>query len=110
MYVRATSSRFSRGRLTPAIRAKSPSPLSLSLLVPWIGADDQHLAVPLDHAAAVTHRLDGRSNFHLRTLRQPRQSSATPRRSIVADAAQESPSVSTSGPLSVTATVCSKWA
>src|SRR5919109_3051425 len=109
MYVSATSSRFSRGRLTPAIRANF-SLLALSLLVPRVAADDQHLAVPLDHAAAVTHRLDGRSNFHLRTLRQPRQSSATPRRSIVADAAQESPSVSTSGPLSVTATVCSKWA
>src|ERR671919_2987902 len=83
MYVSATSRRFSRGRLTPAIRAKF-SLLALSLLVARVRADDQHLALPLDHAAAVTHRFDGRSDFHGRTLRQPRLSSATPRRCIVA--------------------------
>src|SRR5512134_2704499 len=33
--------------------------LALPLLVPRVRADDQHAAVPLDHAAAVTHRLDG---------------------------------------------------
>jgi hypothetical protein len=32
--------------------------LALPLLVPWIGADDQHSTVPLDHAAAVAHRFD----------------------------------------------------
>src|SRR5919201_6183906 len=38
--------------------------LALSLLVPRVRADDQHLAVPLDHAAAVAHRFDGSSDFH----------------------------------------------
>jgi hypothetical protein len=32
---------------------------ALSLLVPGVRANDQHLAVPLDHAAAVTHWFDG---------------------------------------------------
>src|ERR671935_477330 len=69
MYVSATSSRFSRGRLTPAIRANF-SLLALSLLVPRVRADDQHLAVPLDHAAAVAHRFDGSSDFHRRAVHQ----------------------------------------
>ena len=39
--------------------------LSLPLLVPRVGADDHGRAVPLDHAAALTHGLDGRTDFHL---------------------------------------------
>src|SRR5204862_1043492 len=38
--------------------------LALSLLVPRIRANDQHLAVPLDHAATVTHGFNGSSDFH----------------------------------------------
>jgi hypothetical protein len=41
--------------LTPAIRAIR---LPLSLLVTRVGANDEHAAVPLDHAAALAHRLD----------------------------------------------------
>jgi len=36
---------------------------ALPLLVPGIGADDHGRAVPLDHAAALAHGLDGRANF-----------------------------------------------
>src|SRR5687767_7503336 len=68
MYVSATSRRFSRGRFTPAIRAKLFS-LPLALLVPRIRADDQNTTVPLDHAAAVAHRLDGRTHFHQKRTR-----------------------------------------
>src|SRR3712207_8189536 len=82
MYVRPISSRFSRGRFTPAIRAKFPL-LALALLVARVRADDQHAAVPLDHAAAVAHRLDGRSDLH-RTTRRPRRSGGEPRGVIVA--------------------------
>src|SRR5580765_6820513 len=39
--------------------------LALALLVPWIRADDHRLAVPLDDAAPLTHRLDRGSYFHL---------------------------------------------
>src|SRR3954467_13773912 len=39
--------------------------LTLPLLVPWVGADDHGRAVPLDHAAALAHGLDGRAYFHL---------------------------------------------
>src|SRR5437660_12434173 len=77
MYVSAISRRFSRGRLTPAILAIR---LPLPLLVPRIRADDHDGAVPLDHAAPLAHRLDGRSYFHARrssTLSiQPRSGSA----------------------------------
>jgi hypothetical protein len=38
--------------------------LALPLLVTGVRADDEHAAVPLDHAAALTHRLDGRAYFH----------------------------------------------
>jgi hypothetical protein len=38
---------------------------ALPLLVPWVGADDHGAPVPLDHAAALTHGLDGRTDFHL---------------------------------------------
>jgi hypothetical protein len=37
---------------------------ALPLLVPWVGADDHGRAVPLDHAAALAHGLDGRTYFH----------------------------------------------
>src|SRR3954453_16009938 len=43
------------------MRAKA---LSLPLLVPGVGADHHGAPVPLDHAAALTHWLDGRANFH----------------------------------------------
>jgi hypothetical protein len=45
-------------------RGLPKSSLALSLLVSRVRADDQHLAVPLDHAAAVTHGFDGSSDFH----------------------------------------------
>ena len=38
--------------------------LALPLLVAGVRADDQGAAVPLDHAAALAHGLDGRSDFH----------------------------------------------
>jgi hypothetical protein len=38
---------------------------ALPLLVPRIAADDHGRAVPLDHAAALAHGLDGRTDFHL---------------------------------------------
>jgi hypothetical protein len=38
---------------------------ALPLLVPWIGADDHGRTVPLDHAAALAHGLDGWTDFHL---------------------------------------------
>jgi hypothetical protein len=37
---------------------------ALPLLVPRVGADDHGRAVPLDHAAALAHGLDGRTDFH----------------------------------------------
>jgi hypothetical protein len=37
---------------------------ALPLLVPRVGADDHGRAVPLDHAAALTHGLDGWTDFH----------------------------------------------
>jgi hypothetical protein len=37
---------------------------ALPLLVSRVGADDHGRAVPLDHAAALTHGLDGGANFH----------------------------------------------
>jgi hypothetical protein len=38
--------------------------LPLPLLVAWIAADDHGRAVALDHAAALAHGLDGRTDFH----------------------------------------------
>src|SRR6059058_1569928 len=63
MYVRPISSRFWFGRLTPAMRANLFS-LSLALLVARVGANDHGAPIPLDHAAALAHGLDGRSDFH----------------------------------------------
>jgi hypothetical protein len=37
---------------------------ALPLLVPRVGADDHGRAVPLDHAAALAHGLDGWTDFH----------------------------------------------
>jgi hypothetical protein len=37
---------------------------ALPLLVPRVAADDHGRAVPLDHAAALAHGLDGRTYFH----------------------------------------------
>src|SRR3954449_9184750 len=39
--------------------------LPLPLLVTRVGADDHGRTVPLDHAAAFAHGLDGRTDFHL---------------------------------------------
>src|SRR5215475_4176474 len=62
MYVSPISSRFWFGRFTPAMRATQ---LPLPLLVTRIAADDHGRAVPLDHATAFAHGLDGRTDFHL---------------------------------------------
>src|SRR5215211_2760226 len=59
------SSRLSRGRSTPAIRAMPLSLLALPLLVPGVGADDHHDAPPPDDPAPVAHLLHGRPDLHL---------------------------------------------
>src|SRR5438552_13945371 len=68
MYVSPISSRFWFGRFTPAIRAKSLLYAvlfsTLALLVARVGADDHGAPMPLDHAAALAHGLDGRADFH----------------------------------------------
>src|SRR5512143_2132526 len=61
MYVRATSTRFSRGMSTPAMRAIASA---LPLLVLGVGADHHHGAVAPDDLAVVATRLDGRSDLH----------------------------------------------
>src|SRR5918992_3703782 len=63
MYVRATSTRFSRGMSTPAIRAMPLLPLPL--LVLGNDADDHDDARALDHLAALATRLDRWRNLHL---------------------------------------------
>src|SRR6266516_2030722 len=80
------SSRLSRGRSTPAIRATVPSLLTcsgplrearsrgptleasstLSLLVSWVRADDEDAPTPTDHAALVADPLHRRTDFHRR--------------------------------------------
>src|SRR5664279_6608699 len=60
MYVRATSTRFSRGMSTPEIRAIRSA---LPLLVLWIGADDHHGPVAADHLAVVATGLHRGSDF-----------------------------------------------
>src|SRR5687767_122314 len=106
MYVRPTSSRFSRGRFTPAMRAT----LSLPLLVSGVRADDEDPAAALDHAAAVTHRFDGRSDFHeepwMALARANNAPAATGHRSKLPTGVR----VRIRGPASATATVCSKCA
>ena len=42
--------------------------LALPLLVAGVRADHEHDAAPADDPAALTHRLYGRSNFHLESL------------------------------------------
>src|SRR6185437_8555194 len=71
-----------RGRLADAVDVRQPDlepllireidsgdachwGLPLPLLVTRIRADDHGRAVPLDHAAALAHGLDGRTDFHL---------------------------------------------
>jgi hypothetical protein len=72
---------LARGRLADPVDVRQPDlePLlvgkvdsgdsgdgsALPLLVPRVGADDHGRAVPLDHAAALAHGLDGRTDFHL---------------------------------------------
>src|SRR5512132_32479 len=61
MYVSETSTRFSRGMSTPAIRATGLLPLPL--LVLRVGADDHHGPVAANHFAVVAAGLDGGSDF-----------------------------------------------
>jgi hypothetical protein len=61
MYVSAVSTRFSRGRSTPAIRAI----LSLPLLVLGIAlADDPDHPAPADHLAVLADGSDARTYLH----------------------------------------------
>src|SRR5450631_199427 len=62
MYVRPISERLLSGRLTPAIRATTESPLTL--LVTLVLADHQHHPVAADDLALLAHRLDRRSYLH----------------------------------------------
>src|SRR5664280_2166348 len=62
MYVRPISERLLSGRLTPAIRATTESPLTL--LVTLVLADHQNDAVAADDLALLAHRLDRRSYLH----------------------------------------------
>src|SRR5437899_667341 len=67
MYVNATSTRFSRGRSTPAIRAM---PLPLPLLVARVRADDHHDAAATDHLALLAHLADARTYLHRSSVSQ----------------------------------------
>src|SRR5450759_1013542 len=60
MYVRATSTRFSRGMSMPAIRAIRSA---LPLLVLWIGANDHPGPVAADHLAVVATGLHRGADF-----------------------------------------------
>src|ERR1700730_16037749 len=62
MYVRPISERLLSGRLTPAMRAISRSPLAL--LVALVLADDEHRAVAADDLAFLAHRPDRWSYLH----------------------------------------------
>src|SRR5438552_2564455 len=59
------STRLSRGRSTPEIRATVP-PLALPLLVTRVRADDQNLPAPADDPATVAHLLHRWTNLHPR--------------------------------------------
>src|SRR5512133_1343590 len=77
MYVSAISTRFSRGRSTPAMRAillsEPARALALALLVAGVGrADDPHGALALDDLALLAHLLDRRADLHDRRLRNLR--------------------------------------
>src|SRR5277367_3581008 len=63
MYVRPISTRFVRGRSTPAIRAIK-SPLPLPLLVLLIRTDHPHDAAAADDLAFVANLLDRCPDFH----------------------------------------------
>src|SRR3954447_16743719 len=63
MYVRPISTRFSRGRLMPAMRAIRLL-LALPLLVTRVRADDHDGAGPTDRPALLAHRLDARPDLH----------------------------------------------
>src|SRR5688572_22218454 len=65
MYCKPISSRLSRGRSTPEIRATCRL-LALPLFVPRVRADDEHAAATPDHPALVAHLLDRRPNLHPR--------------------------------------------
>src|SRR6188508_2975204 len=105
--------------------------LTLPLLVAGVRADDHGSAVPLDHAAALAHRLHGRSDLHryetaiLPQFDRGLESGTThgvrntvleiePRHSggcaVKAHRSKTGVAVRIRGPASVTATVCSKWA
>src|SRR6478609_4206411 len=104
--------------LTPAIRAIRPLPLTL--LVTGIRADHQHVAVPADHAALFTHRLDAGTDLHSSLLGRCRvgqpwaRAGAYPRPGK-RELYHPEPTVRagwrdvrTRGPLAVIATVCSQ--
>src|SRR6187200_422368 len=87
MYVRAISTRFSRGMSMPAIRAIASA---LPLLVLGVFANDHHGAMAPDDLAVVAPRLDGCSDLHrvprlLQTVRDPTPSEVV-RRQLNADA------------------------
>src|SRR3954471_1657895 len=87
--------------------------LALALLVTWIRADDHGPAVPLDHAAPLTHRLYGRSDLHLSNtslLHRKRARNNRPARTRHGSKLGSSFLVRILEPFSVTATVCSKCA
>src|SRR5437016_13852221 len=65
MYRSAISSRLSRGRSTPAIRAMFRAPLlPLPLLVPRVGTDHEDPSAPADDPAAVADPLHGWPDLH----------------------------------------------
>src|SRR5512144_1206108 len=76
MYVRAISTRFCRGRSTPAMRA---IPLPLPLLVLLVRADDPDHPVAADHLALDADLLDRRPYFH-RSIPLPPPHDAAPTR------------------------------
>src|SRR5581483_11480084 len=85
--------------------------LALPLLVAGVRADDHGRAVPLDHAAALTHRLHGRANFHGSDAPKRRGFSRTAKPHAVGHRSKAALArVRIRGPSAVIATVCSKWA
>src|SRR5512141_703454 len=64
MYVKPISTRFSRGRSTPAMRAILALPL---LVLGGPRTDDARHTPTLDHAAALADRLDTRTYLHRRS-------------------------------------------
>src|SRR3712207_1896348 len=69
------STRLSRGRSTPAIRA-TLCLLPLALLVPRVRADHPDLPAPADHLAPVADLLHGRPNLHVLYLEGLRSAKA----------------------------------